>query len=263
MVTTSQTTLITAAGTSDSPDRYGCPGVHAVAGHTDRFVITREVEDPEVMEALAPYLGVDGEGRPEHLGRVPAWVPSTFMDLATLGEFIEAHAHRAGDEVFRMECLPRYSVTSDGDDYHRWAAGAAAPSWARKRAWLDELAHDRATGIRHERVRRFGAVLSDYELYSCAWGYALNSEAGEDIRVLRDGEHDVPDLLDTEYWVVNNGIVVPVLYDSTGGFVGAAVLGPERSTDFLADRAAAWRAAEPFGQWWARHPELHRERMAA
>ena len=264
MAITSQTTLITAAGTSDSPDRYGCPGVHAVTGRSERFVITREVDDTEVLATLAPHVGVDAQGRAEHVGRVPAWVPSTFMNLATLGEFIEAHAHQPGDSVFRMECLPRYAVTSDGDDYHRWVAGASHPTWSRKQSWLDELACDHAKGITHARVRRFGRVLSDYELYSCAWGYALNAPAGEDIRVLRDGEHDVPDhLLDTEYWVVNDGVVVPVLYDASGGFVGAAVLGPERTADFLADRDAAWNAAEPFAQWWARHPELHREQMAA
>ena len=263
MATTSQVTLSTAAGTSDSPDRYGCPGVHAVTGREERFVITREVDDPAVLEALAPHRGVDAHGRPEHLGQVPAWVPSTFMDLPTLGGFIEATAHRAGDSVFRMECLPRYAVSSDGDDYHRWTAGAAEPTWARKQPWLDELAADRARGLTHARVRRFGRVLSDYELYSCAWGYALNAAAGEDIRVLRDGEHDVPDLLDTEYWLLNDDVVVPVLYDGAGGFVGAAILGPKRARDFLADRAAAWAAAEPFPQWWARHPELHRERMAA
>ena len=258
-----QTTLITAAGTIDSPDRYGCPGVHAVPGRTERYVITREVHDPEVMEILSPYIGVDEHGEPEHVGSIPAWVPSLLMDLPTLGAFIEATAHRAGDSVFRMECLPEYAVSSDGDDYHRWLAGEAEPTWSRKQEWLAELAADRDAQIQHQRVRRFGATLTEYELYSCAWGYALNSEVGEDIRVLRDGEHNIPDLMDAEYWVINDNIVVPVLYDRQGRFVGARVLTPDRATEFLADRNLAWSAAEPFNQWWARHPELHRNRLVA
>ena len=46
-------------------------------------------------------------------------------------------------------------------------------------------------------------------------------------------------------------------------FVGAAILGSERVEEFLADRETAWQAAEPFNQWWSRHPELHRDRMVA
>lgn len=263
MASKRQTTLITAAGTADSPDRYGCPGVHAIEGYKERFVISREVDDPEVLDALEPYVGVDQRGRREHIGATPAWVPSILMDLSTLGEFIEAHAVRPGDSVFRMECLPAYAVTSDGDDFHRWLAGAAEPTWARKQAWLDALSEDRANGIEHRRVRCFGSTLTDYELYSCQWGYALNQDAGEEIRVLRDGEHQVPNLLDTEYWIINSDIVVPVLYDAAGGFVGAAVLGSERVEEFLTDRDVAWHAAEPFDQWWSRHPELHRNRLVA
>lgn len=263
MATKRQTTLITAAGTADSPDRYGCPGVHTVEGYTERFVISREVDAPEVLEALEPYVGVDEHGRREHIGAAPAWVPSMLMGLPTLGDFIESHAINPGDSVFRMECLPEYAVTSDGDDYHRWLAGAAEPTWERKQPWLDVLTEDRAKGIEHRRVRRFGRTLTDYELYSCQWGYAFNHSAGEEIRVLRDGEHQVPELLDTEYWIINGGIVVPVLYDSAGGFVGAAILGPERVDEFLADRDAAWHAAEPFDEWWSRHPELQHQRLVA
>ena len=263
MATSTQTTLITAAGTADSPDRYGCPGVHTVPGRDERFVITREVKDPAVLAALEPHVGVDSDGTPEHVGATPAWVPSLLMDLSTLGSFIESTAHQRGDSVFRMECLPEYAVSSDGDDFRRWQAGAAEPTWSRKQAWLDDLAADARAGIAHRRVRRLGQTLTEYELYSCQWGYALNADAGEDIRILRDGEHDAPELVDTEYWILNDQIVVPVLYDARGAFIGAGVLTGERTEEFLADRELAWAAAEPFAQWWARHPELHGERLVA
>jgi hypothetical protein len=151
-MSTGQTTLITAAGTTESLDRYGCPGVHAVSGRTQRFVITREVEDPEVIEILRPYIGVDEHGIPEHLGSVPAWVPSLLMDLPILGAFIEATAYQVGDSVFRMECLPEYAVSSDGDDYHRWLAGEDEPTWSRKREWLETLSSDRDSQITHCRL---------------------------------------------------------------------------------------------------------------
>ena len=257
MPTPRQTTLITAAGTSNSPERWSCPGVHAVPGQSELFVITKKVNDPDVLNSLSGHVG-----QGEQVGSTPPWVPSLLMDLPTLGAFIEANYYRPGDSVFRMECLPEYAVESDGDDYHRWLAGEAEPTWFRKQPWLDELAAARNNDMTHRRVRRFGPTLTDYELYACEWGYALNAEAGEDIRVLRDGEHDVPDLLESEYWVINDGTVVPVLYDGHGRFVGAGVLPSDRAAEFRHDRDAAWAAAEPFAQWWARHPELHR-RMAA
>ena len=125
--TASQTTLMTAAGTKDSAERYGCPGVHAVSGYSERFVITREVTDPDVCVALAPFLGVDGEGRDEHLGSTPAWVPCQLMDLATLERFMDDHLHQRGDSVFRAEGLPLFNVASD-PNWQRWQDGARSPT---------------------------------------------------------------------------------------------------------------------------------------
>lgn len=259
-----QTTLITAAGTGDSAERYGRPGVHRVDGHSDHFVISREVSDPTVLEALAPHVGVDAHGRPEHVGATPAWVPCQLMNLETLERFMDDHLQRAGDSVFRFEALPLFNVSTD-PNWLRWQAGAASPDWAVKQAWTDELTAHREAGIAHQRVRRFSAELSEHEIYACNWGYALNQAAGEDIRVLREGEHEVPeDLLGVEYWTVNATIAVPVLYDARGRFLGAGWLAPEESAEYLADQARLWNAGEPFDSWWSRHPEFHRpERLVA
>lgn len=253
-----QRTLVTAAGTTDSPTRHGCPGVHAVAGHEERFVISRQVTDPAVLNALRPHIGVDTHGQPELVGSVPAWVPSILMSLDTLGDFIESTAHQTGDSIFRMEQLPRYEVSSDGDDFHRWAAGHPEPDWDRLQPWLDELAASCSRGVTRRRVRRFGAELTEYERYSCEWGYAHTGAAGEQIRVLRDGEHTIPDLRPADFWVVNDATVVPMHYDGRGGFVGAGILDPDASKEWLCDAEAAWESAEPFDEWWSRHPELRR-----
>lgn len=259
-ITSTQTTLMTAAGTKDSAERYGCPGVHAVAGHDERFVITREVGDPETLAALAPYVGVDSKGHPEHVGAAPPWVPCQLMDLATLERFMDDHLHQQGDSVFRAEGLPLFNVASDPNWQH-WQAGATEPDWTVKQAWLDELADHTTRGIRHYRVRLFDEELSEHEIYECNWGYALNVSAGEEIRVLRRGEHELPhDLIEAEYWIVNDSIAIGVLYDRHGRFRGAGWLGPEESAEYLRDRYRMWQAAEPFAWWWARHPEFHRSR---
>lgn len=256
-----QTTMITSAGTVDSPDRYGCPGVHHVHGYDEeRFVIGRTGVSADARGRLADHIKPG-----EQVVSVPRWVPCGLMDMDALVAFMDDHLHRSGDSVFRMERLPQYLV---GDPlYDIWQAGGQL-DMDYKAGWLAELETHRAEGIRHTRVRVLPADLTDYQVYACQWGYALNEEAGEEIRVLREGEHDIPaGLIRAEYWLVNDEVALPTLYTEDGEFIGAGWVGPEESARYLTDRDTAWEAAEPFGQWWARHPELHRgdrtERMVA
>ena len=161
-----------------------------------------------------------------------------------------------------METLPGYAPGDD--DFAAWLRGEE-PDAERKQAWLTRLAEDHHRGIRHFRVRRLPAQLTDYQLFSCQQGYARNAADGhEDIRGLRDGAHPVPDgLLETDYWLVNGDVVVPMLYDGPGGFVGAGILRPAERARFTDDLARAWAAAEPWAEWWARHPEFHRREGSA
>lgn len=177
------------------------------------------------------------------------------LDQVGLG----ARLDRARRSLFRMETLPAYAVTSDGDDFHRWQAGEREPSMDRIQPWLDKLRAERDAGKVRSRVRLLSAELTPYEVYSIQWGYSLTSPAGEDIRVLRAGEHDLPiNLVAQDFWVVEGLEVLVMRYDTGGGFLGA-----EPVTDIRAERkfrraaAVAWDAAEPFDQWRARHPELH------
>ena len=39
------------------------------------------------------------------------------MDAEVLGHFIDEHYNRSGDRLLRMEVLPEYEVTSDGEDF--------------------------------------------------------------------------------------------------------------------------------------------------
>lgn len=181
----------------------------------------------------------------------------TTLDEAALGAFIDAHYAAPGDHLFRMERLPRYAVPHQSAELERWRAGATEPDWSRKRPWLDRLANEARRGLVSRRVRVFGADLSDDEIMSCHWGYVLNSEH-EDIRVLRHGEHPVPDLVPQDYWIVADRFVLPMRYDDEGRFLGAEVADPAQLEAFRTDRDRAWGAAEPFPGWWARHSELHR-----
>ncbi len=243
-------TVITTAGTQDSPDGHDCPSVHRLSGRDEVFVVVRDDVDDDARAQLA------GEYNPERelLGSQPCWVPCGLMDLTTLGRFMDDNLHRRGDWRFRLELLPTYSRASA--DFRAWLAGDPPPP--AKREWLDRLSRDAAAGITHSRVRVLSEDLTDYELYACQRGYALNS-VHEQIRVLRRGEHDIPPLLGAgDYWNVN-GIIVPVIYQTDGAFVGGAYIGvaDERAEAYRDDARRLWDAAEPWETWWPRHAEFH------
>ena len=171
------------------------------------------------------------------------------LDLEDLSDALS----RYRDKIFRMETLPAYAVVSDGDDYHRWIAGEPEPTWGRKRPWLDTLHAERY------RVRILSERLTTYERYACEWGYALNAEAGEDIRVLHRGEHDIPPgLIERDFWVLDDDRVVAMHYDRGGRFEAGEVLPGQVVAPHVVTRDTAWAAAEPFTGWWARHPEFRR-----
>lgn len=181
------------------------------------------------------------------------------MDAEALGRLIDEGYNQPGDRLFRMEVLPEYDVASDGEDFARWLEGATEPTWTRKQPWLDTLRSERDNGQISMRVRILSDQVTDYERYACDFGYRYNGEY-EDIRVLHRGEHEIPaGLIQRDFWIIRDSIVVTMCYDGHGRFDGAEVADPGELADHLRTRDQAWAAAEPFATWWARHPEVHRK----
>lgn len=181
------------------------------------------------------------------------------LEPEALGEHLGAFRHH----LFRMETLPEYAVDSDGDDYQRWLDGAPEPTWERLGRWLDILRAEHAAGKISTRVRILTADLTDYERYACEFGYRYTVEAGEDIRVLRRAEHPIPpDIVERDFWIVDDARVIAMHYDQYGRFEGGEILDDDELEPHLRTRRAAWQVAEPFATWWARHPELHRRQAA-
>lgn len=177
------------------------------------------------------------------------------LDLAQLTDAVLGYQQSR----FRMETLPAYAVASDGDDFHRWLRREAEPDWERKQGWYDTLRAEAARGRVNSRVRVFTADLTEYERYSCEWAYVHTTAAGEDIRVLRRGEHAIPAevVSGLDWWLVDDTVLIHMRYDEVGRFLHADLV--DATDEYRHARDAAWAAAEPFGPWWARHPELHRQ----
>lgn len=179
------------------------------------------------------------------------------LSIAELGEFIDTHlAHHA----FRLELLDAYEVASDGGQFGRYVAGEPAPGPDVFGPWLDRLREERAAGITRQRVHVVTRPLSPYVRYECEWGYTATGGAGEDIRILDLTARARPAWIPSrDFWLIDDEHVVEMHYDHAAQFSGAVVLNEEHAPAYRAARDQLVVAAEPFGTWWAAHPEEHRQ----
>jgi len=101
--------------------------------------------------------------------------------------------------------------------------------------------------------------LGPYLRYECEWGYAYNVRAGEDIRILDlTDTPESPGLVDHDFWLADEDLVVLMHYDDTGQFLGGEALPSTQTPHYIAVRDAAWAAATPFEPWWAARTQYHR-----
>jgi hypothetical protein len=131
-------------------------------------------------------------------------------------------------------------------------------------AWLtwDTLRQERENGQVSRRVRLLSEQLTDCERYAWDFGYRYNGEY-EDIRILHRSEQEIPPgPIERDFWIIADSVVVRMHYGKRGRFEGADVADSAELADHLRTRDVAWPAAEPFAQWWDRHPELHRKAAA-
>lgn len=176
-----------------------------------------------------------------------------------LGDYIDTRLTRS---AFRLELLDSYDVDSDGEDYGRFLRGEGTPAPERKQPWLDRLRREAADGILNHRVHVLRTPLTDYLRYECEWGYVLNAQAGEDIRILDLAEHAMPAVLvERDFWLIDDKHAIAMYYDKAGRFLGAKPV--DDPTPYRQTRDALVSSAEPFPSWWARHGEEWRERRVA
>lgn len=170
---------------------------------------------------------------------------------------------RLSQSAFRLELLDLYDVESNGDDFERFVAGEDSPTPGRKDPWLARLRHEAAAGIRNHRVHILSRPLTAYLRYECEWGYSLNVDAGEEIGILDTSKHPAPaDLVDHDFWLIDDEHAIRMHYDAQGRFVGAEPA-PDLLETYRHSRDVAVAAAMPFHTWWRRHPEEHRANVNA
>lgn len=137
-----------------------------------------------------------------------------------------------------------------------------APNAEAKQPWLDHLRADTAAGRRWRRVHALITPLTDYLRYECEWAYTFNVEAGEDVRVIDDASAALFAVGD--FFVLDGEHVIRSHYNPAGEFVGAEVVHEASAkAPYITISNLIWRTAEPFTDWWERHPEHHRSNQVA
>jgi hypothetical protein len=179
------------------------------------------------------------------------------LDESGMDSWIEQHFTRT---AFRLEVLPQYMVDSDQGNVAAYLAGAPGPSWAHGGPWFDQLRQERAEGKRRYRVRILTPPLSDYLRYECEWGYAYTTVAGDEVNILDTAESPLPavDLVDHDWWLIDDQHVLRMHYDADGRFTAAEPLPAAAAANYRACREAVMKASVPFQAWWDTHPEYRR-----
>lgn len=179
------------------------------------------------------------------------------MTLEQLTELIGTTRH----DLLRIETLPSYDTAITTSDFRRWLDGELEPDWDARQSWLDLLRRWANEGRPRRRVRVIHNPPSDYERYACDWGYRHNVAAGELVRILDLAEQSPPgELLSApgDWTLIDGRNVVRMHYGHDGQFCGAQLLDVADVDRHRLAADAVWNEAEPFTQWWDRHPQHHR-----
>ena len=161
-----------------------------------------------------------------------------------------------GKSAWRLETLPEYRTGSEEESIRRFLAGEEGPPASeRKNAWVDLIRSNLAAGKSMGRVHLIRGDLTDYLRWEINWGYAPNAQAGEDIRILRVGEGELPELGTEDFWLFDEALVVRMLYGPNGEWPGQAVLtdDPAIVADCERKRDLALSLAVPLGDYLKEH----------
>lgn len=176
------------------------------------------------------------------------------LDEAGLDDYTD----RFDSYALRFEVLDRYDVASDDDAFTHYLAGRSRPPGF-GRVWQGWIADRITEGREVRRVRVLYGPPSPYLCFECEWGYAGNVAAGEQVRVLDLTEQPRPAaLIDAEFWLLDGHRVAMMSYDAGGAFLHAETAEDASAQPYVRSAEAAWCLAEPFKEWWARHPQWHR-----
>lgn len=182
------------------------------------------------------------------------------LDIPDFAAFRRSVRKTPGD-IYRVQTLTHYRVTSDVDYFERYLSGKDGPTVTELKSWGEQLDADYAAGRVYRNLHVIDGDLTEYLRYQFEWGYSYNSAHGQDIRILDVTQYPAASelLRIGDFWVLEHEHVVLCRYSEEGrplGTVGAEAGG---ANGYIAAAEMAWQLGTPFAAWWGSHPEYHRE----
>lgn len=150
------------------------------------------------------------------------------------------HFERAEVNIFRLETLQCYGNSGEDPALAAFEAGESHLVTPAKREWVALIRDRTGAGCAMERVHVVEEPVTDYLRFELTWSYAVNVDAGEDIRILPVAPGGtwpcgLPER--TDFWLFDFSVLYALRYDQDGSWVAA-----EQVTELSAIRQACrWR----------------------
>ncbi|WP_156993754.1 DUF6879 family protein [Pseudonocardia acaciae] len=234
-------------------DFKSCPTIERVEGGFDLVGYRRDDPSLSPDEARIHW--------PDSAQMLPE-VTDLHVRPTDLDDYFEQRRRTPGD-LLRVQTLDRYNVASDEGKYECYLNGEPKPMTPFLEGWYQELRDDAAVGRVWRNVHVVKLPLTDYLRYQFEWGYAYNVRAGQDVRVVDTQTHPEAELFfdPGDFYVFEHNEILHMRYDKEGHFLGGVGAGASSTRGYVALAELAWRLATPFDEWWAAHPEFHRDRL--
>lgn len=173
-----------------------------------------------------------------------------------------------GDDYFRLETLDTYGSFAEQVEVRAWRNGEPLPDNPVRTDWIAHIRQATAPppeggGQSWRKVHVVSGPLSPYEQFTTEFALALNTQAGEQNRILEvpDRTHLVRNVGD--FYMINRRLVLGMNYDDAGKLRGAEVIQGRAAGALVAVADLAWEQAVALAQWRRAHPEYRTAASAA
>lgn len=156
------------------------------------------------------------------------------------------------ESAFRLETLTQYLSPGDMKEFEAFKAGQLIPPFTPETSpWMARIQADTAAGKRWYRVHVIDYPLTDYlrwELYA----YPGNVAVGEEVYIVDRDTHPELDELRTDFWLLDDRVVLVMHYDGDGRFLHADRAPDEDLDEYRRLRDVALRWAVPLDEYQQR-----------
>lgn len=156
------------------------------------------------------------------------------LDGATFWSFFQ----NCEQEAFRFESLPVYTVEAEREGFLRFQQNLSFVPTSDDKDWTDYLDLLKKTGRQMRRVRLAPSPVTDYYRFEALCYYERHiQDHAADIRLISEAK--LMPILQTlpfnfDFWMFDRSVLVAMIYDKDGRFLGAAKLASDQAQIFAA-----------------------------